>query len=94
MVRLILVLLLSGCTITTVYDADRRVETVSISPGIARPSIPDDGAVSVAGVGVVYARGIGVLGYYRIRAAQLGPCGVAVITDHPERVDPALTNNC
>lgn len=87
-------LLLTGCTVTATFDHHGRVTEVSLSPGLARAEAPAEGRQKISGLGVAYTGEAAVLGYFSVDTARLGPCGLVIITDHPERVDPALIKPC
>lgn len=90
----LIVLLAAGCTLTRTYDASGQILEENLSPGIYRAETPAEGRQHVQGLGVVIYKGGGVLGYYSADTSRLGPCGLVIITDHPERVNPALLKPC
>lgn len=91
---LALVLILSGCAITANYGPEGRITDVTLSAGLATPTVPENGGQSVKGIGLAYTGHAAVIGYFAVNTAHIGPCGLAVVTDHPERIDPALYNPC
>jgi hypothetical protein len=90
----VILLLLAGCTYTRTYDTSGHLLEETLSPGIATPETPSEGRQRIQGVGVLWTGRAAVLGYYSADTARLGTCGLIIITDHPERVDPALHRPC